>query len=164
MKVTIEIADEITVGKGPRDKSWRAETTVKVGELSSDILARLLTYGIVQKTADSASTATTQAEAQSMIDAARDGFIAGTWSQRGSGGSGVDLATRLGRSIVRAEAKRSMGTKSADWIAFTALSDADQLAKLDELIAANQTAVDAAVADEIERRNTKVPGKFKIKL
>jgi hypothetical protein len=155
-KFTIELEDTLVV-------AMRNGASVNVNPAEiADVLDRLLVYGIGQKLRDAASSATkaaeaegsegVQAEAQRMLDAALASLKAGEWSHRGEGGAGVDPRTAIARSIVRKAIKEKVGSKSPEWAKFTGLSDADQLAKLDETYTANAELFDPLVDAEIKRR------------
>lgn len=157
-KHTITLEGMATFTKGPRDKAWQAAVTMDLGELSSDIVARLAMHGLQQKIADAASGAQTLDEATAAMQKAADAVLAGEWSSRVAGG-GVDEETTVARSIVKAAVKAKFGAKSPQWATFTGLSDADQVAKLDEWFAANEAtfrpAVDAKLAERKREREAK---------
>lgn len=108
----------------------------------------LLNFAL-QSLQDAYAGAKTQQEAVAMFAKKRDALIAGTIGVRVGGGS-VDDETRIARNIVKGALKTKMGKDSADWKAFTGLSDADMNAKLDAVFAKNkdklQPKVDAEVA------------------
>jgi hypothetical protein len=124
-------------------------------------MANLLEYGIGQKVRDSASGAAKAAEAEgskgvesealAMMTACVESLYSGEWSTRGEG-AGVDERTRVARSITRTAMKAALGKDSPEWKKFTGLSDADQLAKLDENFAANTELLSEAVDTELKRR------------
>jgi hypothetical protein len=153
-KLSIELPDTMTV-------AMRNGASVTIETKALEALgAELFTYGVGQKVRDSASAASTQAKetnadvqavAQGMMDAAVVALLAGEWSHRGEG-AGVDPRTSVARSIVRRAIKEKVGSKSPEWAKFTGLSDADQLAKLDETFAANAELFDPLVDAEIKRR------------
>ena len=163
-KFSIELPDTITV-------TMRNGASVTIN--SADVAAlgtELFLYGVGQKVRDSASAASTRAketgtdvqvEAQAMMDAAVKSLVAGEWSHRGEG-SGVDPRTAVARSIVRKAIKEKVGSKSPDWAKFTGLSDADQLAKLDETYEANKEVFDPAIDAEIKRRSDAAKAKSKL--
>lgn len=152
---TIELPDVVTVAMR-NGASVDLETAKLVG-----LGAELLDYGIGQKVRDSASGATkaaeaegskgVEAEAQAMIEAMRDKLYAGEWSRRGEGGT-TDPRVAVARSIVRKAIKEKVGAKSPEWARFTGLSDKDQLAKLDETYAANESLFNPLVEAELARR------------
>lgn len=153
-KLTIELPDTLTVAMRNG-----ASVTINTDALAG-LGAELFTYGVGQKVRDSASAASTQAKetntevtvvAQGMMDAAVAALIAGEWSHRGDG-TGADPRTLIARSIVRRAIKEKVGSKSPDWAKFTGMSDADQLAKLDETYAANADVFDPAIEAEVKRR------------
>jgi hypothetical protein len=153
-KLTIELPDTLTVAM--RNGASVTIDTTKLADLG----AELFTYGVGQKVRDSASAASTRAketgadvmaEAQAMMDAAVTALLAGEWSHRGEG-AGVDPRVAIARSIVRKAIKEKFGSKSPEWAKFTGLSDADQVAKLDEVYAANAEMFDPAIEAEIKRR------------
>jgi hypothetical protein len=153
-KFVIEMPDTMTVAM--RNGASVNVATADVSALGAELLA----YGIGQKLRDAASAASTvaketnaevQAVAQGMLDAAYKSLTSGEWSHRGDG-SGVDPRTLVARSIVRRAIKEKLGSKSPEWAKFTGLSDADQLAKLDETYSANAELFDPLVDAEIKRR------------
>ena len=153
-KFTIELPDSHVVAM--RNGASVTVETAKV----ADLLANLLAYGIGQKVRDSASAASTvaketatevQAVAQGMMDSALASLYAGEWSHRGEG-STTDPRTAIARSIVRRALKEKFGSKSPEWARFTGLSDADQLAKLDETFTANAELFEPLVDAEVKRR------------
>ncbi len=154
-KLSFEVADTLVI-------SMRNGASVEVKSADiAGLASELLAYGIGQKLRDSASAATTVAKetntdvqvvAQGMLDKALASLVAGEWSHRGEGGAGVDPRTAVARSIVRKAIKEKVGSKSPEWAKFTGLSDADQLAKLDETYAANAELFDPLVDAEIKRR------------
>ena len=161
---TIELPDVVTVGMR-NGASVDIDTSKLVG-----LGAELLDYGIGQKVRDSASSASTRAaenktevkdEAQAMIDNAVAALYAGTWSHRGTGGT-TDPRVTVARSIVRKAIKEKVGSKSPEWAKFTGLSDADQLAKLDETYAANAAIFDPAIDAELKRRADAAKAKSKV--
>jgi hypothetical protein len=153
-KLTIELPDTLTVAMRNG-----ASVTINTDALAG-LGAELFTYGVGQKVRDSASAASTQAKetntevtvvAQGMMDAAVAALVAGEWSHRGDG-TGADPRTLIARSIVRRAIKEKVGSKSPEWAKFTGLSDADQIAKLDETYAANADVFDPAIEAEVKRR------------
>ena len=152
---TIELPDTLTVAMR-NGASVEIETAKLVG-----LGAEFLDYGIGQKFRDSASGATeaakaegsngVTAEAQAMLEACRDKVYAGEWSRRGEGGT-TDPRVAIARSIVRRAIKEKLGSKSVEWAAFTGLSDAEQLAKLDANYESNKEVFDPAIDAEIKRR------------
>lgn len=173
MKITIEIAD-FTVTSREQD------VAVAAADFTPEIWARLAVHGAVQKIADAASgamkiaadeakVADADVKAWKVTDAgeagiakhtlalmgkAYDGLVAGEWSTR-SAGLGVDLRTRVARSIMRAQIKAKVGAKSPAWATFTGLSDDEQNAKLDANIAANAAALEPAIDEELRLRAAK---------
>lgn len=153
-KFVIEMPDTMTV-------AMRNGASVEVPMADVSALgAELLAYGIGQKLRDAASAASTVAKetsaevqtvAQGMLDAALKALTSGEWSHRGDG-TGADPRTLIARSIVRRAIKEKVGSKSPEWAKFTGLSDADQIAKLDETFAANAELFDPLVDAEIKRR------------
>lgn len=154
-KLSIELPDTITVAMRNG-----ASVEIETSKLA-DLGAELFMYGVGQKVRDAASGATkaaeaegskgVTAEAQAMMEAAVAALVAGEWSHRGDG-SGVDPRTAVARSIVRRAIKEKLGSKSPEWAKFTGLSDKDQLAKLDETFAANESLFTPLVDAEIKRR------------
>jgi hypothetical protein len=138
-----------------------ASVEVDIAKLFAQVGAEVALYGVGQVLRDSASGASkaaeaegskgVQAEAQAMMDAKLANLLEGNWTMRGEGG-GVDPRTSIARSIVRKAIKEKFGSKSPEWAKFTGLSDADQLAKLDETYAANAEMFDPAIDAEIKRR------------
>lgn len=153
-KLSIELPDTMTV-----TMRNGASVTIATDSLAG-LGAELFAYGVGQKVRDSASAAAgtaketgeeVQAIAQGMMDAAVASLVAGEWSHRGEG-TGADPRTLVARSIVRRAIKEKVGSKSPEWAKFTGLSDADQLAKLDETFAANEAIFAPLVDAEIQRR------------
>jgi osmotically-inducible protein OsmY len=148
-----------------------ASVTVETATLMEAVGPELMAYGVGQKIRDSASGAAkaaeadgsegVMAEAQTMMEACLAGLLAGEWSARGDGGS-VDPRVAVARSITRAAIKAKLGKDSPKWAAFTGLSDAEQVAKLDEQYAANESALTDAVDAELERRAKAKAAKAKI--
>jgi hypothetical protein len=154
VKLSIELPDTMTVAMRNG-----ASVTVNVTDISG-LAAELLAYGIGQKLRDSASAASTiaketgedvQGVAQGMLDKALASLVAGEWSHRGDG-AGTDPRVLVARSVTRQAMKAALGSKSPEWAKFTGLSDADQLAKLDETYAANEAVLSDAVDKEVARR------------
>lgn len=163
-KLTIEMPDTMTVAM--RNGASVAVDVAAIGALGSE----LLSYGIGQKLRDAASAASTVAKetnaevqtvAQGMLDTALASLVAGEWSHRGDG-TGADPRTLVARSNVRRAIKERYGSKSPEWAKFTGLSDADQLAKLDETYAANVEVFDPAIDAEIKRRADAAKAKAKL--
>lgn len=73
---------------------------------------------------------------------------AGDWTLRGEASS-VSRETSVGRRLMRDAMKRD--ATAAAWAKFTALSDEDQLAKIDANLAANADVMAADIAAEIKR-------------
>lgn len=154
----VELADTYTVSM--RNGASVVVETAKVAAL----LPELLAYGIGQKVRDAASGATkaaeaegsegVRAEAQRMMESAVAALVAGEWSHRGEGAT-VDPRVSIGRSIMRKLMKDTLGKDSPEWATFTGLSDADQLAKIDENVAANAELIEPAIAEELARREAK---------
>ena len=154
-KLTIEMPDTMLVAM--RNGASVSVDTNAISALGAELLA----YGIGQKLRDAASAASkaaeaegsqgVQAEAQAMMDTALAALVAGEWSHRGAG-SGADPRQLIARSIVRRAIKEKVGSKSPAWAKFTGLSDADQLAKLDETFAANGELFEPLIDAEIKRR------------
>ena len=67
-------------------------------------------------------------------------------------GGGVSTEVTIARQEARRLVKAKYGAKSPEWVAFTGLEDAAQSAKLDELIAKNQSHFDKFVAAEMKAR------------
>lgn len=153
-KLTIELPDNMVVAMRNG-----ASVNVPTADISA-LGAELLSYGIGQKLRDAASAASTVAKetnaevqvvAQGMLDSALASLRAGEWSHRGDG-TGADPRTLIARSIVRRAIKEKFGPKSPEWAKFTGLSDADQIAKLDETYTANAEVFDPAIEAEVKRR------------
>lgn len=66
--------------------------------------------------------------------------------------AGVSIEQAIGRQLVRAALKAKHGAKSPAWAKFTGLSDAEQEAKLDELLEKNREAFADDIATEMKRR------------
>jgi len=163
MHVKIELPETIAI------TSRGVEVSLDLSKLSPDIVARLVIHGATQKVADAASGAaklvsdevTIEQATESLMTKARDALVAGEWSQR-SGGGGVDEETRIARIVVRNAIKAKFGSKSPEWAKFTGLSDAEQIAKLDEIRAANADAFQPAIEAELERRRKAAAEKAKL--
>jgi hypothetical protein len=124
-KFTIEVADELIIGKGPRDKSWRATHLVPVKNLPVHIVNELFGYGLKQKLADAASQATNESEALAAMQKACDAMLKGEWSSRGAGISADPETIALVRLVAKAIAKE-------DKKAWNELSGSEQIAKANE--------------------------------
>lgn len=158
-KHTITLDGDFTVTKGPRDKSWSATSTIALADIPADIVLDLALHGLKQKIADAASGAQTADEAQGSMDKAIKGILAGEWSTRGAS-DGASFETIVGRSVMRNAFKVKVGAKSPQWAKFTGLSDADQIAKLDEWLAGPQgEALADAIAKEIALRKERAANK-----
>lgn len=148
-KFTIEIADEILVAKGPRDKSWRATHLVPVKDLPVHIVEKLVVYGIVQKHADSASQSTNEAEALAAMQKACDAMLKGEWSSRGSAITSDPETVALVRLVAAAISDKAQKK------AWNELSSADQIAKANEYREAFESEIPAELARmeaEVERK------------
>lgn len=154
MTIKIDLPESHVVTKGPRDKSWNASVTVKLSDLSPDIIARLAVHGLHQKIADAAAGSQTLDEASADMAKALKALVAGEWTQR-TAGAGVDERTIVQRSVTKAAAKASMGAKSPEWATFTGLSDDAQAEKLDAWFVEHEAALSAAVEDELAARQAK---------
>lgn len=173
---TIELENEYVVSM--RNGASTSLDTSKLVALGVELLSN----GINQKVRDSASGAAGEVAethgctvkeananypdevrdvAQRMMDSAAKSLMEGLWSHRGEG-SGVDPRTAVARSIVRKAIKEKVGHKSPDWAKFTGLSDADQLAKLDETYEANKEVFDPAIDAEIKSRSDAAKAKSKL--
>jgi len=137
-----------------------ASVELDYSKCSPEMIANLLSYGGGQKLRDSASQASTDAKetngdvkaiAQGMMNDCLAAIYAGEWSRRGEGGTS-DPRVLVARSVMRKAMKEKFGSKSPEWATFTGLSDADQLAKLDENIAKNEAYVNELVDEELARR------------
>lgn len=164
MNIKIELPASFTV------MSRGVACEVSIGDLSADIIARLALHGLHQKVADAASNAKAIADeakapvadvTANLMAGARDGLVAGTWTQRTSG-AGVDERTRVARSVVHAAVKAKFGAKSPDWATFTGLDDAAQNEKLDAWFAANEATFAPAVDAEVQRRAEKRAAKTEL--
>jgi hypothetical protein len=139
-----------------------ASVTVDTAALVEAVGPELFAYGVGQKLRDGASGAAkaaeaegskgVQAEAQAMLDSTKAALLAGEWSQRGEGGASVDPRLATQRSVTRAAMKNVWGKDSAEWAEFTGLSDADQIAKLDENYADNESVLSGPVADKLAEK------------
>jgi hypothetical protein len=165
-KFTIEVADEMLVGKGPRDKSWRATHLVPVKDLPVHIVEKLLSYGILQKLADAASQSQNENEALAAMQKASDAMLRGEWSSRGSAIASDPETVALVRLVARALNKDQKK-------AWNELSSADQIAKANEYREAFAGEIPAEIermeadakrkADEA-KRNAELAKKVSIKL
>jgi hypothetical protein len=167
-KFTIELEDtyNVTMRNG-------ASITVETSKLlaKADVASFVVEYGIGQVHRDSASGATkaaeaegskgVQAEAQAMMEAKYAALCEGVMTRRGDG-TGVDPRVAVQRSVTRQAMKAALGSKSPEWAKFTGLSDADQLAKLDENYAANEAILADAVDKELARRADAQKAKAKL--
>jgi len=148
-----------------------ASVNVDTAKLVEAVGAEVFGYGVGQVLRDSASGASkaaeaegspgVQAEAQAMMDNKLAGLLAGNWTVRGEGGT-TDPRVLVARSVTRSAMKNVFGKDSSEWAAFTGLSDADQLAKLDEQFAANESALSPAVDAELARRKAAKAAKANI--
>lgn len=172
MTIKIELPAAITI------TSRGQSVTLDMTKLTPEIVARLAVHGATQKVSDAASNATkVAADSGALVDdvtvslmsKAVDALLKGEWAQR-TGGDGVDERTRVARQVTQATVKAKLGATSPEWKAFTGLSDAEQVAKLDEWFADNAevltNAVDAEIAERAAKRERKagLAGKVAIKL
>lgn len=146
-KFTITLDGTFAIAKGPRNGDWRAEVVADLAKLPESILVDLLCHGLKQKVADAASGATTADEADGAMNKALAAIMAGDWSSRVAG-SGVSEETRVQRQIARVALKAKVD--KAAWAAFTGLSDADQVAKLDAIYAKNEAKLAPAVKAKLK--------------
>lgn len=147
-KHTITLDGNFVVTKGLRGGAWKAEESVDLAAIPAAIVTDLLLHGLKQKIADAASGAQTADEAGAAMAKAAKAILAGEWSSRVAG-AGVDERTRVQRMIARIALKAKVGAKSAEWAAFTGLSDAEQAAKLDGIYAKNEAKLAKAVDDKL---------------
>lgn len=82
VEITINLSSMHLVTKGPRDGSWNAQCIVDLTRLEPEIVARLAVHGLVQKIADAASGAKTEAEAIGLMEKVREALYAGDWTVR----------------------------------------------------------------------------------
>lgn len=135
----------------------KGKFTLNGTELPEASVAHLMTFAL-QTLQDAYAGAKDQAEAVGAFNGKLDKLLTGTIGTRGSG-DGADEHTRVARSVTMAVAKSNMGAKSPEWAAFTALSDADQAAKLDAWYAEHEATLAPAVDAEIESRRAKAARK-----
>jgi hypothetical protein len=119
-------------------------------ELPESSVSHLVMFAL-QTLQDAYAGAKSTDEAQGAFNGKLDKLLNGTIGTRGSG-DGADERTRVARSIMHGLVKAKYGAKSPDWAAFTGLADAEQAAKLDAMVAANQAALDPAIDEEMARR------------
>lgn len=108
----------------------------------------LLNFAL-QSLQDAYAGAKNAAEAQGAFTTKLDRLIAGTIGTRASG-TGVTDEVRIARRIVRNAMKAKLGKDSPDWAEFTALSDEDANARLDEVFAKNEAKLRPIVDAELE--------------
>lgn len=152
-KLSIELPDVITI------VSRGVSVDLPTKDLSAEMVARFAIHGATQKVADAGSGAaklvtdetTVEAATASLMGKAVAAILAGEWTQRSAGG-GVDERTRVGRIVVRNAVKAKFGSASPEWKKFTGLADAEQIAKLDEWLAANEATFTPAIDAEMARR------------
>lgn len=147
-KHTIELQGTFTVSKGPRDKTWLAKVERDLTTFPASLVLDVFLHGLKQLGADSASGATSEAEALGAMEKKLDALWAGEWSSRGEG-SGVDERKRTERQIARTALKAKLGGTSAGWKEFAGLADADQAAKLDAIYAKNAAKLLPAVDSKL---------------
>jgi hypothetical protein len=147
-KHTIELDGTFTVSKGPRDKTWLAKVERDLSTFPAGLVLDVFLHGLKQLGADSASGATSEAEALGAMEKKLDALWAGEWSSRGEG-SGVDERKRIERQIARTALKAKLGGTSVGWKEFTGLADADQAAKLDAIYAKNAAKLLPAVDSKL---------------
>lgn len=146
------------------DGEWKLNGNV----LPESSVSHLVNFAL-QTLQDSYAGAKEAADAVAAYETKLGKIIAGTIGTR-SGGEGASEETRVARSVTRAAMKESMGKDSPEYKAFEGLSDADQLAKLDENYAANESAlkplVEARLAAKAAERAAKasLSGKIKFKI
>lgn len=116
-------------------------------ELPAASVEHLLTFAL-QTLQDAYAGSKNTDEAQADFAKKYDKLIAGTIGTR-SGGDGATEETRVARSIARELFKAKVGGKSEAWAAFTGLSDADQIARLDAIVAKNAALIAPKVAEKI---------------
>jgi len=119
-------------------------------ELPESSVAHLMTFAL-QTLQDAYAGAKSTDEALGAFNGKLDKLLNGTIGTRGSG-DGADERTRVARSIMHGLVKAKFGAKSTEWATFTGLADAEQNAKLDAMVAANQAALDPAIDEEMARR------------
>ena len=124
-KFTIEVAGEMLIGKGPRDKAWHATHLVPVKDLPVHIVQELLIYGIKQKLADAASQSTNENEALAAMQKACDALLRGEWRVKGAATASDPETVALVRLVAKAIDKESKK-------AWNALSGGEQIAKANE--------------------------------
>lgn len=132
--------------------------------LPDSSVAHLLMFAL-QSLQDSYAGAKAAADAVASYETKLGKIIAGTLGTR-SGGEGASEEQRVARSVTRAAMKDALGKDSPEYKAFEGLSDADQLAKLDENYAANEKAlkplVDARLAAKAAERAAKAKAAEKV--
>lgn len=167
MKVTIEVSPQFIATRD--GASVEFDPTKIASDSLAEMIQNCFEYGIGQKVRDARSGATKAAESdgkedsgpysQTMMESALASIYSGEWTQR-TAGLGVDDFTRHARVVIR----QLMKAKSDDkqWAAFTGLSDADQLAKIDANVEANRDAITPAVESRIAEAKAKADAKRKL--
>lgn len=115
--------------------------------LPESSVTHLLTFAL-QTLQDAYAGSETADEAKAAWAKKRDKLLDGTIGTR-TGGDGATEETRVARSIARELFKAKVGGKSGAWAEFTGLSDSDQLAKLDAIVAKNAALIAPKVAEKI---------------
>lgn len=128
----------------------KGKYTLNGTELPESSVAHLMTFAL-QSLQDAYAGAKSTDEALGAFNGKLDKLLNGTIGTRGSG-DGADERTRVARSIMHGLVKAKFGSKSTEWATFTGLDDAEQAAKLDAMVAANQAALDPAIDEEMARR------------
>ena len=118
-------------------------------ELPPSSVEYLLTFAL-QSLQDAYAGAKTPDEAVASWTKKRDSLIAGTIGTRTGTGTSVSDETRIGRNLIKGALKAKWGKDSPEWKEFTGLSDADQAAKLDELLGKNREKLQPRIDAEVQ--------------
>lgn len=128
----------------------KGKFAINGNELPESSVAHLMTFAL-QTLQDAYAGAKSTNEALGAFNGKLDKLLNGTIGTRGTG-DGADERTRVARSLMHGLVKAKFGAKSSEWAAFTGLADAEQAAKLDAMVVANQAALDPAIDEEMARR------------
>lgn len=131
-----------------------AQLTLDGKPLPSGSVEYLLIFAL-QSLQDAYAGAQSADEAKANWEKKRDRLLDGTIGVRTSGG--VDEATKVARSLIRDQLR-----KSPQWDAFKELAQSAQDAKLDELFKRNEEALAPLVDQEVKRREAERKAKAKL--
>jgi len=96
------------------------------------------------------ATAAAAVHGEALMAKKRDAILAGEWSTRGTGTSGVDEFTSVARSMVKAYLKDAWGGESPKWKDLLAASD--MATKLDKVYADNEAVFKPLVETQVAER------------